>query len=226
MTVDELLADIREELDDEAQPYLWSDASLLRRINEAIVEANIRAHFLVDETTAAVCSIELTPGIAEYDLHPSIIVIERAALASRPSQALSRTSTEYIEYTHGSRWQEMSGEPSYIVRFEKNRIRVCPVPTVADTIKLRVWRSPTDDETVGLGDDLFDDAGIPAEHHPKLLHWVCHRALMKRDAEAQAMREAETHFQLFETHFGQRPTANSLQRRGMDANTPVRECFF
>lgn len=225
LSFDQLLADIREELDDDAEPFLWSSDRLGRLINEAITEANLRAHLILDHTTTDICTIAVAVGVAEYALHPSIIVIERATLASDTGRALTRTSEEYLEYLRGIQWRTETGTPDCLIRTTRGQILLSPIPDKVDTLTLKVWRNPSEDETLGPGDDLID-AGIPAEHHAKLLHWICYRALSKRDAESQALREAEFHLSAFETHFGPRPTAAQLQRRAMDAGTPTRPVWF
>ena len=225
LTIDQLLADCREELDDQSEPYLWSDTRLVSLINEAVSQANIRAHLFVDETTAEICSIAIVAGTAEYDLSRSIITIEQARLLSTTGETLTRASESYLDYFRGANWRQDSGRPEFIVRTTRNRLLLSPTPDATDTLKLKVWRHLTDDETLAKGDDLLD-IGLEAQHHAKLLHWVCHRALMKRDVETQSMRDSETHLAMFEQHFGPMPSARQLEMRSMDARTPVREVWF
>lgn len=222
MTFDQLLADIREELDDEVEPFLHKTERLTRLINEAISEANIRGRFLVD-TTSGLCTIPIVAGTSEYAIDTSIITLRSVRLASEPYEHLRRTSTDRLDATE-SNWLGATGRPSHFVRHERNRILITPTPTEADSLKLEVWRHPTELEAVGAGDDLADTC-VPAHLHAKLLHWVVHRALMKRDGEVKAMSDAEMHLALFDTAFGPRPPASSLTDQAMDARTSTLECW-
>lgn len=223
MTFDQLLADCREELDDEVAPFLHRTERLTRLINEAVSEANIRGHFLVD-TRSSICTIPLVAGTDSYAIDPSIITLQTVRLASEPFEALARTSMERLNHTEPN-WRSATGRPSHFVRVEKNRIVLTPTPDAVDELKLEVWRHPNENEAVGPGDDMADTC-VPAHLHPKLVHWVVYRALMKRDGETQAFSEAQTHLALFDTAFGARPEAKQLESRAMDARTPTLECFF
>jgi hypothetical protein len=222
MTFDQLLADVREELDDEVKPYLHKTERLTRLINESISEANIRGRFLVD-TTSELCTIPIVAGTSEYAIDPSIITLRSVRLASEPYEHLHRTSVVRLDATE-SNWRGATGRPSHFVRHERNRILITPTPTETDSLKLDVWRHPIELEAVGPGDDLADTC-VPVHLHAKLLHWVVHRALMKRDGEVKAMAEAGTHLELFDTAFGQRPPASSLTDQAMDARTSTMECW-
>lgn len=219
----QLLEDCREELDDEVEPHLWTDEYLIKRLNEAVEEAAIRARLLVESNRTDICQITLVPGQAQYTLHKSVMVIRRAVLASEPSDALIRTTTAALD-SHCNDWRTRTGSPEFLVRDQQARtFYVSPVPTQADTLHLTLWRNPTDDEQM---EDEADEPCIDATYHDKLIHWACFRALSKRDVEQGSTKDADRHLALFEAIFGPRPTATQLQALAMDPVTGSEAFFF
>lgn len=219
----QLIEDCREELDDEVAPYLWDDTYLTKRLNEAVEEAAVRARLLVESSRADICQVALVAGQAQYTLHPSVVVIRRAVLASDRSDPLCRTTTAALD-GHRCRWRAEAGTPEFLVRDQQSRtFFVSPVPTQDDVLHLTVWRRPTDDE---LMEDSSDEPCIDEAHHDKLMHWACFRALSKRDSEQNSSKDAERHQFEFETAFGPRPTAAQLQVLATDPVTGTRAVWF
>jgi hypothetical protein len=218
-----LRGDCREELDDKFEPYLWDDDRLNALLNEAIAEANLRARLIIDRDSA-LCQIALQAGVAEYSLDPSVIVIRKASLASRPSDHLCRTAAKVLD-DNCCDWRTTQGLPRFIVRDTRNTLILSPVPIADDTLQLEVWRNPTEAELMEEGDDPTI-AGIDVIHHAKLVHWACFRALSKRDVEAGASSDAQMHYDLFESYFGARPTAAQLERLAIDAITGTQSYYF
>lgn len=214
LTLARLLAECREELDDDVAPYLWSDPRLTSLLNESVSEAAIRARLLVESQREDICQITLVPNVSEYELHPSVVIIRRAVLASEPSEPLLRTTTNSLD-RHRCDWRAETGKPRYLVRDAQTRhITVSPTPTAADVLHLTVWRTPTEDE---LMEDDEDAPCIDRLNHAHLFHWACYRALNKRDSEQNSTKDAANHLALFEAHFGPRPTARELQQLSIDA---------
>lgn len=219
----QLREDCREELDDEVAPYLFTDAYLNKRLNEAVEEAAIRARLLVESNRADICHIELEAGRAQYTLHESIMVIRRAVLASDRSEPLCRTTTAALD-GHRCKWRDETGTPEYLVRDQQARtFYVSPIPTKADTLQLTVWRTPTDDELMEADDD---EPCIDQSYHDKLMHWACFRALSKRDVEQNSTKDADRHLAMFEAAFGARPSATQLQSLAIDPVTGTAAVWF
>ena len=98
MTGQELIANLRESiLDDAAPPYLWSDAELLRGLNYAEVQACRRAHLIIDGTTLSdngtagtagtlgqkpLCMLPIVANVATYNLSPKVLQVKRCQLMS------------------------------------------------------------------------------------------------------------------------------------------------
>lgn len=221
----QLIEDAREELDDGAARGLWTKERITKLYNEAIFEGNRRMRCITDDSTPAVCKIDLVAGQAEYPLHPSIIVIRRAVLASNRSTPLCRTTVVAMD-TNFCGWRDRASTPRYVVRSLKNKLIVSPTPTAADTLELIVWRDPLEEDLLEGDNDTPEDAGMDAAHHHMLVHWVCFRAFLKHDAEAEMPATARIHLDLFESYFGERPTARELQQLGLDPITGTTAVYF
>lgn len=76
MNLEQLITAARGALQDEKEPYLWSDELLVDYLNEGVQEACERAKLIEDATTEAVCRIPVVPGQASYALHPSVLEVQ------------------------------------------------------------------------------------------------------------------------------------------------------
>lgn len=223
----ELLVATREEIDDEIEPYLWADSTLLRHLREAAREAAIRARLLVESERADLCHIAMVPGQAQYTLNPALILIRRAVLQSDLSTPLCRTTAAGLDGIC-STWRTQAGRPEYLVVNQQGAgktLIVSPIPTQAEILYLTVWRLPTPDEEFTEGDDTVEPP-FEEQHHGKLIHWAAFRALTKRDAEQEAKADAADQIALFEAHFGPRPTARQLQQLAIDRTVGTEAVWF
>jgi hypothetical protein len=223
LTLERLLADTREELDDEVAPYLYGDDKLIKYLNEAVHEAALRTRCLVESERDDMCVITLQPGIATYELHPSVVVIRRAYLDSAPDRHLTRTTSAHLQ-RHHCEWRTERGEPRFLVRDRQARkITLSPIPEVAGTLRLELWRVPTEEEVMESGDD--EPAGGPIYQH-ELFRWACFRAFNKKDSEQNDTTLADRNLALFEAAFGHRPSATDLQNLQIDQLTGTAPAWF
>lgn len=222
LTLGDLIEAVREDLDDEVGPFLWSDPSLTRFLNEAVEEACLRARLLV-VTGGAHGTIKLVPGVSEYALPSSVILIRRAALLSNPNDPLLRTTTAALD-GHKCSWRTDLGVPQYLVRDQVSRqLSLSPIPEREDTLQLTVWRNPNATEIMETNDD---EPVIDPMHHRKLVHWACWRAFNKKDVERYSPDDAARHMEQFELYFGERPTARALQQLSTDPVTGTQAHWF
>lgn len=221
--MERLLADTREELDDEVAPYLYSDDKLIKYLNEAVHEAALRTRCLVESERDDMCVIALQPGVATYELHPSVTVIRRAYLEAEPDRVLTRTTSAHLQ-RHYCQWRTEQGTPRFLIRDRQaQRITLSPIPEVAGTLRLELWRVPTDDEVMEGPDD--EPAGGPIYQHA-LFRWACFRAFNKKDSEQNDTALADRNLLLFEQAFGPRPSATDLQRLQIDQLTTTAASWF
>lgn len=218
MNVAEFIAAFRADLRDDVDGELWSDADIVRYLNDAVQEANERAFLTEDRATPAVCSITLTADVSTYNLHPSVIRIKRLTYLGRP---LDETSVEEMD-AESSNWESRSGEPRRYI-FEQAsggspaRVRLWPTPTSAGTIALTVNRGALKKLTVDIGTAKPE---LPERFHERLKDWVYRCAYLKQDADAFDKSKAIEFEASFERSFGARPDAN-VQRKQRDKRPPI-----
>ena len=218
MKVADFIEAFRDQVADHAVPPFWSDAQIVRYLNEAVQEACERAKLIEDRLTPAVCTITLAPDVSTYQLHPSVFEIKRATLRGRP---LDETSVEELDCDFPG-WESAKGLPRAFIFEQANgaraaSIRLVRIPTQADTLALTVYRGALKP----LSAD-FDTAKpeIPERFHERLMDWVLHRAYLKQDADTFDPTKAAESKALFVQAFGERPDAN-VQRKQRDRRPPL-----
>lgn len=198
---------------------LWTDATLVRYINEAQRRFATRGLVIRDNTTAEVVNVTLVAGVTEYTLHPAVIAVV-SAKKSGETKDLVRTGHSVLNaYTTPStdNWdlsllatmppgpplayttdetlaEDDDGTISAVV------LRIYPQPDAAaagTVIKLRVIRRPLENLVVG---NLSAVPEIPVDHHIEMLDWAAYLALRIVDQDAGNMPRAEKFAASFEAH--------------------------
>lgn len=187
----------RREMKDTRKPYLFSDEQLDDLINEAEVEAARRAFLLVDSTSEA-ASVDVSAGDIGADLHPSVIYIRRARLASTQKQlvpVVCRTMDETIPA-----WESatVSTPIAFVPDWQTGYLRLWPPTNVADSIAMTIVRKPLK--------RMIKDTDVPEirEHyHAMLIDWVKFRAYSTPDSDFFDPKKADRHESAFVRNFGQ-----------------------
>jgi hypothetical protein len=201
-----------------ADDKLWSDATLVRYINEAQRRFARRSFVIRDATTSEVCNLTLVEGQTSYVLHPAVL----AVLSAR----LEDTNVDLARFGHSDFATNTSPTPMLwdpgVVTAPTGRtaafstdeqlsedddgtmstvtMRVYPTPRAADDgviIKLRVIRMPLDDLTVN---SMAAIPEIPIDHHIDMLDWAAYLALRIMDTDAGNIARAEKFAASFEAH--------------------------
>jgi hypothetical protein len=188
MNLSELMGHLRcSILRDDAKPYLWQDAELLRFLNQAENEFCRRTYCLSDdESTFA--SFQTVAGTANYDLDDRIIFV--AELGIELDDGLGNLS--YHELADRTRNQlrnsYIQGRPyGYNLQVATNKMRLYPVPDDVYQVRMVVVRLPLRDLQNGK-----DVPEIPERYHLALCDYAASLALMNNDPERsqmQSMRE-------------------------------------
>lgn len=218
MTLEQLITAARAALQDEQEPYLWSDEVLVGYLNEGVQEACERAKLIEDATTEAVCRIPVVPGQASYALHPSVLEVQRLAFNGR---VMTETSIQDLD-AHDHAWETRQGAPNRFIYEQptssaKPVIRLVPAPAIDGMLRLTVYRGALKPLVADV------DTGKPeiAERfHIKLIDWVCRCAYLRPDPDGYDPNKAQTHEALFERNFGARPDAN-VQRKRRDKHPRI-----
>jgi hypothetical protein len=199
MTLDDLIAEYREEAHDSGTPPFVSDAWLTKRANQAEQEVCRRSGLLI-ESVHAMCTVAVTAGDPVVSLNSKIIDIKKARM-SLDAVFLLPASVNNLCAT----WEADTGTPShYITDYQSGAIRLYPVPVVDDDLKLTVTRLPLVGMSAGT-----DEPEIRAEYHDALVQWLLHRAYAKQDIDIFDPHKSARALAEFEREFGTRSSARN-----------------
>lgn len=201
MTLAELRARFRTQEVDAVAPYFWSDAELATWINEAQDEACRRALLLVDSKSAA-AKASFAAGAIGVDLHPSVIFIRRASLASSNTPLVAKVARSMDEEVPGWEGAMPSVPRVFVPDWQTSYLRFWPPAVAAGTVNMTVIRAPLD--VAGDGDDLE----IAPRYQPFLLDWVRFRAYSKQDGETINPTKAKAGEEAFDRQFGKASAIN------------------
>lgn len=203
--VDELrgntLRDTSSLLSGTAVDKFWTDAQLVRYLDDAQVKWARKALCLRDATTTAVTQITLVADQANYTCHSSVLGVlslrydtDTADLARAGHTLFSRTPLpDEATYFPIANTQLPPGRPQAWSTDEyvtinsdlAPNIRIYPTPTTTEAGKicyLRVIRKPlVHFTTTGMSSQTSE---IPQDYHLDLLDWAAYRALRNVDADA------------------------------------------
>ncbi len=225
MNLRDLLSELRENIlhdrSDRVEGQsdrLWSDATLVRYINEAQRKLCREGLVLRDGSTDAATLVTLATNTAEYTLHESVIYVVSARLAGEEAD-MKRIGHEALRMNaHApdnriwdtAGWQVLQpGKPTAFSTDEElrandtgslNTIRlsVYPKPSSdydAETIRMRVVRMPLQDLTKCNHEEVPE---VNPDFHMSLLDWAAHLALRIQDVDAGNSSASERHKKAFE----------------------------
>jgi hypothetical protein len=201
--------------DDTLTPYFWSDADILRHLNEAQVEACFRKRLLID-STSAITQIAISSGTSVYNLDAKIIFIRRVKLTSATVPLAAADYRDMDKSLHG--WDSQTGTiERYITGLDPfaypGKLRFYRIPTTTATAALVVVREPS----AALSAD-GDSPEVPVYYHEKLLHWPLYRGYMNHDLDTYNPELAKDHLAKFEAVFGTREAAEAEEMALQKAN--------
>jgi len=171
------IAVFREEMNDEAEPFLWSTPLLCRYLDEAQKNFCRWTEGIEDATTDDITKLTITAGTDWYTMDPRVLKIREVvnALTGRPYK------THNMEEA-AERGVFFNGRPgaleAFVTGLERNKLRAWPLPNAALEVRLRVFRLPMSSIS-----DEDQELEIDEQHHMALLMWMKHRAYGKEDAE-------------------------------------------
>lgn len=168
MTTTELLAIFREEVSDNALPYLCSDALIYGYIDDAQKQFCRDTWGIEDARSFKVNTVI---GTEWYKFDQRILRFLGASVRGEPVAVTTADESPAIKF------DGRTGKPLALVKgMQKGFLRVWPIPNVAQVIELRTLRLSSD---VEAGDDFeIDD-----QHVRSLLLWVKHKAYGKHDTD-------------------------------------------
>jgi hypothetical protein len=198
----ELIQQAAEDADE--SELLWSTPELIHYANEAIREVAIRTRCIRDRArnTVDVTSLAVAIGQTEVDIDPRILVINRVWWGST---VMWPESESFLDEASSSWREDETDEPTKFVLSRSGRqLILMGTPTVAGTIGLDVIREPL--EIIEAG-----EPEIPQKYLAHCIHWMCHLAYLKNDADTVNPQLSQLYEQAFTRHVGPRPTELQLE---------------
>lgn len=210
MILDDLLTELRENiLHDRSDRVsgetdrLWSDATLVRYINEAQRRFARLSLVIRDGTSPDVTQVTLQTGVTSYTLHESVLAVLSVRLAGDSADLARAGHAAFDTYRQPDTYYFDPGQLSAIppgkplayatdeTIGEDNEgsmgaavLRVYPAPTAAyngQILNMRVIRLPV--EAFSLL-NLKAVPEIPEDHHLEMLDWAAYLALRIVDVDA------------------------------------------
>jgi hypothetical protein len=226
MTLAELLVELRENiLHDRSDriageaDYLWSDATLVRYINEAHRRFARKGLVIRDATTAEVCEVTLVEDQTEYVLHPSILAVISAKLDGAAADLARAGHSAFDTYrSPDNHYFDVSAlsnlTPGAPVAYSTDEylgpddydsvsapvLRVYPAPSAdyaGELVRLRVVRLPLENFST---DRTNMRPEIPEDHHLEMLDWAAYLALRIVDVDGGMATRADEFRKSFEEH--------------------------
>ena len=184
----ELFDAFREDVVDQALPYLWSEAEVTDYADIAYRQF-IRLTGGISDFTSDACVIDLAIGVDVYDTHPSLLRIMDATLRStgREVKVINSTDVNTL-YASDSDYgfprdlirKNTPGAPRFLlIGMQKDVAKVIQIPTAVDAIDMVIYRLPLDN----IVDGSHPLSDIDGDHHRSLLQWMKYLAHLKQDAE-------------------------------------------
>lgn len=177
----------REEMNDEVEPFLWSEALIWAYINDAEVMFARLTDGFADSSTPGLTAIAALEGQDTYVLSPLVLRVRSAtyALTGRPLEVLNVEDMPGRKMFFDGR---QNTPTAVILGQEPNKIRLWPTPAADIDLRLDIYRLPL--LTITDRSAAFE---TPLQHHLELLDWVKHRAYLKQDAETFNRKKADEH---------------------------------
>lgn len=199
MQVSDIINSARSDyLYDPVADYLWDEAGMLRKINEAQRQACNRANLIYDDSTPEYTRLTLVDGQASYPFSPKLTVIENIIL---DGHIIPKKTQENLD-TQVPTWRTDSGmlnKDIYAV-IKGRSLRFTPIPDATDAgsiVYLETYRLPAEDLMT-----LGDDPEIPEENHRDLIYWVLHECYKKTDVDTFNQDKSDYFLGRFNEIFG------------------------
>jgi hypothetical protein len=206
MTPQELIAEFRNQVSDNAQPTLWSDDEVLRYMIDAQDMFVRRTGGIADMSTTQIVNVTVTLNTPFTAHSPYILRIMSGRLltAKRDIYFVHESDIANLrEEDYGSQLRfdlddADVGEVRYgVLGLEEKKIRWLKVPEANDTCRLRVYRLPYP-RLPSTWDEVTDETlEIDEQHHRHLLLWMKSLAYSKQDAETRDDKKAKENEEAF-----------------------------
>ncbi len=224
--VDDLPGDIAaptQSWDNDDSGLLWSNEEVCTYADEAQQELARRKPILDTDITPAITQIAVVAATQPFTYDSRILSVDRIKFVETVSldeHILRKRSAAWMDL-HFRNWDlegnlATAGAPhTYVDYLDERVMKLYPVPDLAGTLHLTVWRRPLVHLDWSLRHKQLE---AQDEHHLDLLDWMMYRAYLKRDAETENVALAGEHKAIFDERIGVRPSARVERIRRMEHN--------
>jgi hypothetical protein len=174
----ELLALAREILRDETLPYLFSDTTLYRYLNEAPQRMAERSFCIVDDESY---EVSLDASVRSYTLDSNILQVLGARVDGETSPLQAGFTPLGGAFFNGS-----EGMPTrYSMIGGAHKISFYPTPDDTYTVKLVAAVRPSVDIAATTSPE------VPAQFHPALADYAASKCLLQNDVDGLNVASAQ-----------------------------------
>ena len=193
-TVDDLIAKVRRDLQDQYEPYFWDDEDIIDYLNEAQLEFCVEGAPIIDSKTPEVCKIVYDADDYEFELHPSIqkiLNIWREDPTSGEYTSLDiLTETNWMKlypqrptvygdnYPPDTSFTQSTRVSGVFIDYDSDYIRFTSPADVAGILRFRVERLPLD--ALEDGEDKLE---VHRKYEAALVAFANYLAYNKQDSE-------------------------------------------
>ena len=192
ITLANIIARVRDKLDDAVEPYLWSNQTLTDYLNEVLNELCRDIPIIEDATNTMVCRYPLLIGDSVVTLYPRITVVKKGRLEGQ-STLLDIKTAWWMDAVYPGWENAAAGLPTILVTegVGTGKVRLYP-PTSTDAV---LWLTVYRLQLVDLfwGTDQEYQPEIPAAYHDKLFNGILWKAYAKQDVDTLDAKKVDRH---------------------------------
>lgn len=204
----DIIAVFREEMNDEATPYLWSDTLLYSYLDIAQKDFCRRTEGIEDSATPAIAQATILAGEEWVTLDPRILKVRAVtnAATGRPFKVFNAETAPENGVVFNGR---AGAVEVFVTGLTKHKLRAWPKAAADTSIELSVFRLPLDTIT-DAGDQTPE---IDEQHHYYLTLGMKALAYGKEDAETFNRSKAEEYDARFRAYCAQARREQGRLRR-------------
>ena len=173
MNSTELYELFRADMNDAAQPYLWSDLEVFGYMNDAY-RMFVRLTGGIADSTSALAQVPVVAGVVAGVMDSSVMEVSNAYRVSDGQPIGIHNGPEFPR--PATRVGPVRG---MVIGEQDDLARWTTIPDANDTVQMSVYRMPAGFIT----EEGQEFTGVKADHHLHLLPWMRHLAYLKQDAE-------------------------------------------
>ncbi len=184
MNSTEIVTLFREVVEDQEEPYLWTETEAFQFLDDA-QKMFCRKTGGLGDGSSPLTQLAYTDATDWVDVSPLILKF-RGAMDHTTGEPVTLVNFEDLRQ-NGLRFDGKIGRVRYMVLgIEPGRVRLYPHPVEDGSIDLIVDRLPLKKIT-DAGDQKLE---IAEQHHQHLVMWMAHRAYNKQDSETTNPKRA------------------------------------